>query len=95
MVLGAELGMELASARCWRPLVMAFSLVMGASGQLGDGGAPASFGDSCPFASALTESVGFSQRYVRVPSSTPLWRTLGDGLEDFRRRPKILECYSI
>jgi hypothetical protein len=36
--------------------VMAFGLVMGTSGQLGDGGAPASFGDkSCPLLSALRQ----------------------------------------
>ena len=41
---------------------MAIGLVMGASGQLGDGGAPASFGDkSCPLLSALRQRVGFSR----------------------------------
>ena len=45
---------------------MALGLVMGTSGQLGDGGAPASFGDkSCPLLSALP-TVSVSQRYVRV-----------------------------
>jgi len=41
----------------------ALGLSMGTFGQLGDGGAPASLRDtSCPCCSALSDSVGFSQR---------------------------------
>ena len=65
--------MELASARWWRPLVMAIGLVMGASGQLGDGGAPASFGDkSCPLLSALP-TVSVSRVRVAIGRSASWW----------------------
>ena len=55
MVLGAGYGLgQLGSVLATFGDGAALGLVMGASGQLGDGGAPASLGDkSCPLLSAL------------------------------------------
>ena len=75
--------MELASARGWRPFVMAFGLVMGTAGQLGDGAAPASFGDkSCPLLSALRQRVGFSRAGCHRSPREALPRTTSVALVD-------------